>query len=352
MIDPNKFLEKFDKLPEALKDLVSSSKLPQKVEDILKLTNTDLKYYEPIMECVEEILLLEKDRDSLEKNIEEKTDLPLSQIKIIADLIKSQIFQPVNEALTAFSSPQKILEKLETNLKEKTEQKEKEIEKSIENQPNFLTAKETPLNTLDRQTKDTEIKNTNQATGQAPKIEPSAIFVEKEKESSKTEPQIKEETPLTKKVPEEKPLEEIKKTIPRIPEPQEITIEKPLDKTKELKEVKLPEISKEEQEKIKEKLLKVMTQKKPQASSQLLEKMKEISQTGVQPNNQHKENTSSSSYPKVTYFEKKKEPASLTTESSNQFIPEEDLAPKKEKEEIPDILKARVKEFKKKKSIL
>jgi|GEM_PF-2890070 len=341
MIDPNKFFEKFDTLPSSLQDLLSSDKLPRSLEDILEVTNIDLKYYEPIMESIEEILLLEKDMDSLEKEIQSKTNLPSSQVQLLADLIKKQIFSPVENDLKSFSQTD-ILKNLRINQEIPNEKPKEE-----ENYPFDLLKPENE-------------KLNKENLSQFPPLQ------ERKKDSLEKREGVKSqiEEPLSQQIPSQKEkifpkdsqniennienMENIKISNLQIPEPQPIIIEKPLDKTKELKRIKLAEVSSKEKEKIKEKLLKIMTEKKSSASPEILKKMKEVSQKKIQEE-KPPEKKEEIQMPKITYFEKQKEPASFTIESTEKFIPEEETESKKESQkEIPSIIGAKIKEFKKK----
>ncbi len=333
MVTSEEFIEKFEKIPPKLQDLLASDKFPQEIEDILILTNTDLKYFEPIIDTIEEILLLEKSKDSLEKSLQEKTDLPLQKIQIISDLIRKRIFTLVEEELNLFSSPMNFLENLPG--KEEVSQK-KPIEEIITQEPIIESQKNTPPVSsvfIPQSYKEAQETTTSEKTLEKPQEE-----LKEELPSKKLTPQPKEKIELEEKI-----------EFQKIPEPQQVIVEKPVDKTKELKRIKIPTISEEEQRKIREKLLKIMTEKKTTASPKILEEMKKISETGIKPENlqERTQKTISKGY---SYFEEKKEPVSFSFEESEKFIPEEEKEVEKEKTtEIPPIIGAKIQEFKKKK---
>lgn len=336
MVDPKIFLEKFDKLPNSLQDLLSSNQLSQDLEDILKICQIEPieNYFEPIMETVEEILLLIKDQKTLEKEILNKTSLSSNQAQIVADLIRKKIFAPVSQELSLYTSPDNISASFMDALQQ--QQPENSTFEQKINQPVVPNPFEKFLNKEKEEIQPEE----------KPAIMPSPAIPQNQSPNNQT--LKKERAPLLSQenlTPSSDILEEA--SMSAVKEPQHITLEKPLNKIKDLKRAKPPTVSEEEQKHIQEKLLEIMSKKKENVSEKVKEELEKAIKEGPKNVNQTSNQKETKISPQYKYFEEKKEEAILNIGNNEEFIPEEESNPqsKSNSEEPPLIIGAKVKEF-------
>lgn len=252
------FLEEFNRLPQPLKELLSSSYLGQTVKDALTLAQIDQKKYDDLMNATSEVLRLHIIPNEFLKLLTSQYNFSEKQAQIINKVINDRIFSQVSSLLKKDSLLSLVKD-------------QQPIKESIGGSP-F-----------------THFKSVSQIlkipkTNIPPPIstpKPETIIINKQQPTPENNKQIEAQEAKTKEetketLPEAK-IKETDREIPeiKIPEPLEINIEKPLQHNIEPSPITIPEVPYEKQQKIKETLLKIMTEKKTN-TPKIVEEMKKV----------------------------------------------------------------------------
>lgn len=272
------FLEEFNRLPQPLQDILSSSLLGQTISDALNLAQVEKERYNDLMEATSEVLMLHIAPEQFEGLLVSQYQIELKQARIISKIINSKIFSPLKPLL-----------KKETNLIE--------VQSNYKESPSFVEQKLQQISSLSKKIHFPDFSKVFSKDEIEKKSPPFLKEVIKEQSKDHSEIIKKEQSPENKKqiVPKKETLNNLttssfstnkkeveskkRETLPtseiKIPEPVEIKIEQPYQQNIEPPPITIPETPPEKQEKIKETLLKAMSSKKSE-TPKIVEKMEEL----------------------------------------------------------------------------